>query len=266
MHLQRAAWRGKFLDNNYLVFGTDEDCAMYYDGNRLILKRNAMTSGDSSQALRIEGYPTLTTGGIRQGLLYLYMYRSTAWTSAWDGNGDIALKIQSENRSVSSASYGGIRGAEILSRNRTGSCYWVSGLYVTAENYTGSGGVTSVTGLEVHAKNNGVAAGDVKVCRLYDESQSYTGTTYALEINCTNDSAFTREYCIYINSGASSGWTNGITFDGNITNALDFADTDGTNGATYSDGYTFLDASCIGKIRVDLGGNTGYVPVYSAVT
>ena len=84
--------------------------------------------------------------------------------------------------------------------------------------------------------------------------------------DCTNNSPFTREYCIHINSGASIGWTNGLTLDGNVTNAFDFADSDGTNGATIGT-YSSADANPSGHIKVDAGGNTRYIYIYTnAVT
>jgi len=265
--IRRACYRNGFADSRYLYFGSDNDCSLSFDGNKLILNRDAMTSGDSSMALQIDAEATSTTAGIRQGAMFISLERTSSYPLAsWDGNPDCGLKMQINNRAAN-ASGGAVRGLDISARNRDsgGTVTWANGAYIVAENSNGSGGVTNLTGAEVHAKNNGVASGDVKVLRVYDESQSSTGTSYAIEINCTNDSAFTREYCVYINSGASSGWTNGLTFDGNITNPLDFADTDGTNGATYSAGHYGTLGNVDGKIQVDIGGNTLYIPCYASI-
>ena len=252
---------------NFRVYGATTGRYIEWDqsADQLHLYWESMT--ENEKPFNVEVAPTDLTHGARQGAIFVGMSRSASYAmTGWDGNPDCGLKMQVYNRAANTTARGAVRGFDVLARNRdsVGSCVWLNGGYVCAENSTGSGGVVDVIGFEVHAKNNGVASGDVKVMRVYDESQSYTGTSYAIEISCTNDSAFTREYCIYINSGASSGWTNGLTFDGNITNAFDFADIDGTNGATYeSDGMT--PGTCKGKIRVDVGGTDLYIALYDAV-
>ncbi len=208
--------------------------------------------------------PTNTTKGARQGALAISEVRTTALT-ATDGNPDCAIKIQVSNKSASPDLWRG-RGIDISVRNYgTYTGHTASGIYCTAENSTGADLGGDLIAGEFHSKGNGVTDGNVFACKLYDESQSSTGTHAALYIDCTNDSAFTRGYCIWINSGASSGWTNGITFDGNITNALDFAEEDGTNGATRNTGYTTT-GNLDGKIRVDVNGNTLYIPLYDGIT
>jgi len=265
--IRRACYRNGFADSRYLYFGSDNDCSLSFDGNKLILNRDAMTSGDSSMAFQIDAEATSTTAGIRQGAMSISLERTSSYPLAsWDGNPDCGLKMAITNRAAN-ASGGAVRGLDINARNRdaTGAVTWINGAYITAENSSGSGGLTNVTGAEVHAKNNGVASGDVICLKVYDESQSYTGTSYAIHIDCTNNSPFAREFCIYINSGAASSWTNGITFDGNITNTFDFADTDGTNGATYSSGHYSSLGNVDGKIQVDIGGNTLYIPCYASI-
>jgi hypothetical protein len=140
-----------------------------------------------------------------------------------------------------------------------------NGIYCTAENSTGADIGGDLIAGEFHSKGNGVTDGNVFAMKLYDESQSSTGTHAALYIDCTNDSAFARTSGIWINTPATSAWTNGITFDGNVTNALDFAETDGTNGATRDTGYATT-GNLDGKIRVDVGGNTLYIPLYDSIS
>ena len=244
-------------------FGATTGHYMLWDQSEDELVLYAPTFGENDNIIDIDVYPSSVSACSRQGAISLTMRRDTVMTS-WDGNADIPLRVYSYNYAANGTSYCRIEGMEILARNRTGSCVSVTGAYITAENYNGSAGVVDVIGMEVHAKNNGVASGNVKVLRVFDESGSSTGTTYGIEI-MTGDGAFAREYCIYINTHASATWTNGITFDGTITNVLDFADTDGTNGATYSSGHYATLGAIDGKIQVDLGGNTLYIPCYASI-
>lgn len=238
-------------------YGGNVDVGQFVPQSNYTAFVRTISSGGSQRGLMVVGYPTDTAAGARQSVLGVSMTRETA-LATWDGNGDIAFRIWNYNEAAN-GSNGGIRAAEILARNTGASATlnWISGAYVTAENKTGAGTVAGdIVGLEVHAKNDAVCSGNVKCVRIYDESQSSTGTSYALEISCTNDSAFTREYCIYINSGASSGWTNGITFDGNITNVFNFVDS-ATNGATEVTGQTASGNQC--KIKFTCNSNTYYL-------
>jgi len=249
---------------DFKVYGATSGVYMEWDESADRLK----LVGIEDEVLDVDVTPHALTAGERQGAINVYVNRTADYAmTSWDGNPDCGLKMQVYNRAVNTTSRGAVRGLDILARNRdSGSLAWINGGTVTAENSTGSGGVDSLYGFEVHVKNNGVASGTVCALRVYDESQSATGTNYAISIDCTNNSPFTREYCIHINSGASSGWTNGITFDGNITNVLDFADTDGTNGATYNSGGTYTPGNLKGKIQIDIGGNTMYLAAYDGMT
>jgi len=210
----------------------------------------------NATSLSVYAVPIAPTVGIRNGIVNITCNRAIAWTNAWDGNADIALKVQIYNYSVSTV-YGRIEGFEVLARNRTGSCSSIHGGYITAENYVGAGEVVNVTGLEVHSKVNGVCTGSVKILRVYDESQSGTGTTYGIELNCTGDSGFAREYGIFIGAGATSSWTNAISFNDTITNVFDFEDSDGTNGATLKSGSYTTGGNQV-KIRIDVAGTPYY--------
>ncbi len=228
----------------------------------LVLTDNFVAEND--KIFEIDAIPTNLTKGARQGAIAVSVNRESGYAmTGWDGNPDCGLKMQIYNRAVNTTARGAVRGFDVLARNRSsGSCSWINGGLITAEHSDGN--VANIIGLEVHAKNNGVCSGDVKCLRVFDNSQSATGTSYALTIDCTNNSPFTREYCVHINSGASSGWTNGITFDGNITNTFDFADTNGTNGFTaVSNGSA--NGNVDGYIQIDAGGATLYLLAYDAV-
>ena len=247
-------------------WGATADSYMLWDqsADQLYLGRSTFTRYDI--ALKVEVAPTDLLYGCRTGAVSIGMYRpTTSIMTSWDGNADIAMKVYTYNYAANTTARGRIEGMEVLARNRYGSCVSVQGGNITAENYTGAVGVVDVLALQVTAKNNAVASGDVKVLRVFDESQSATGTTYGIELNCTSASAFAREYGIFINSGAGAAWTNGLSLDGTVTNVFDFIDSDGTNGATYSAAHYQTIGSMDGKIRVDIGGNTLYIPCYASI-
>lgn len=249
-------------------YGDTTGVFMQWDQSANELVLYAPTFGENDNILDIDVYPSSVSACSRQGAAVFTMRRDTAMTS-WDGNADTCFRVYSYNYGANTTARCRIQGMELLARNRTGSCSKVTGAYVTAENYVGAVGVVDVIGMEVHPKNNAVASGDVIGLRIYDESQSATGTSYGLIVDCTGESSVTHEYCIYINTSTTTNgtgtWTNGLTFDGQITNALDFADTNGTNGATYSSGHYSSLGNVDGKIKVDIGGNTLYIPCYASI-
>ncbi|MBD3293797.1 MAG: hypothetical protein GF393_12810, partial [Armatimonadia bacterium] len=218
---------------------------------------------ENEKALYVAVAPTDATHGTRQGAVQIAVTRATVMTSS-DGNPDCGLKIAVKNQTASE-SYCRQRGLDISVKvdNSGSGSHSVYGGLITAEAESGTDLGGELIGLDVHCKNNGTATGGtVTALKVYDESQSSTGTNYAVYVDCTNNSAFTREYCVFLTSGASSGWTNGITFDGNFTNAFDFSDSDGTNGAKVvqatMDGY-IADA----LIRVDIAGTAYYIPLFN---
>jgi hypothetical protein len=231
--------------------------------NQLAITGNLAAYNET--VLYVATAPTSVTEGARNGAVNFTSRRDIAFTSAWDGNADIGLKILQYNYSVSTL-YGRIEGFEVLARNRTGSCAQIHGGYITAENYNGAGAVGTIIGLEVHSKGNGVTTTDVKALRVMDESGSSTGTHYGIELT-TGDGAFMRAYGIMIDCNAASGagWTNAISFNGAITNVLDFENSDGTNGATlHADGITGSGAGV--KIRIDVAGTPYYLIAYATAS
>ena len=251
--------------HNLTIYGTVTGEQLTYTASSGILEIvQTPTSGDSDRAINLDVEPRSTTAGIRQGAIYVGMNRTASYPWAtWDGNPDCGMKMAVYNRSVS-ATLGAVRGLDITARNRdSGSLSWINGGQVTAENSTGSGGVVNVIGFEIHSKNNGVASGDVKALRVYDESQSATGTNYGIELNCTANSGFAREYGLYIGAGATASWTNAVSFNDTIVNVFDFENNDGTNGATLGT-YASADANPSGHIKVDVGGATRYIYLYTA--
>ena len=244
--------------------GTSADDYVLWDESANKLEIATMPNAWNKTALEIYAECVGTTAGMRNGAVNISTYRDVAWASN-DGNPDCALKISAQNRSVS-GTYSGVRGLDINAKNRTGSCGFVNGATITAENYDPSVSVVDVIGLEAHSKNNAVATGNVKALRVLDESGSSTGTHYGIELT-TGDGAFMKLYGIHINSAAvsGSGWTNAISFNDAITNVFDFENSDGTNGATiHEHGYTGSGAGA--KIKIDVAGTAYYIIAYATAS
>jgi len=66
------------------------------------------------------------------------------------------------------------------------------------------------------------------------------------------------------NVASGAGWTNGISFNNDVTNVLDFANSDGTNGATFKAG-TFSGSGNTISIRVDCAGVAYYLIAHATV-
>ena len=238
---------------------------MLWDNSASQLQLTANLPAWDSMLLYAYAAPTATTVGTRNGTVNITTRRDIAWTSAWDGNADIGLKVLSYNYSVSGA-YGRIEGIEVLARNRTGSCASVHGGYITAENYNGAGNIANLYGLEVHSKQNSVATGNVIALRVMDESGSSTGTHYGIELT-TGDGAYMRAAGIQIdcNAAVGAGWTNAISFNGAITNVFDFENSDGSNGATLKSGQYSPSGDGV-KIRIGVAGTPYYILASATVS
>jgi hypothetical protein len=237
--------------------GPTADDYMLWDesANQLAITGNLAAYNET--LFYIYGAPTHVTDGARNGTANITTRRDIAWTSGWDGNADIGLKILSYNYSVSTL-YGRIEGLEVLARNRTGSCAQIHGAYITAENYNGAGAVGTIIGLEVHSKGNGVTTTDVKALRVMDESGSSTGTHYGVEIT-TGDGAFMRAHGIMItaNAATGAGWTSAISFAcaDRVTNLFSIDAAAGFCNATSVGGSA-------GSLDFTIGGVTHHIPYY----
>lgn len=219
----------------------------------------------SDKVIEIGAYANSATAGSRQGLINLSLVRTKVMTSA-DGNPDCAFKLKVDNQSAS-GDYARLRGIDLsVETDASGDgSFFLEGASFTVKDASGttindSGHMIAVKAL---TDKNGSGDADVIGVLIQDNSQSATGTHIGLKINSANYDV-ARDNAILINS-ANGSWANGITFDGTITNALDFADADGTNGATYSAAHYGTLGNVDGKIQVDLGGNTLYIPAYDSI-
>ena len=203
------------------------------------------------------------THGARQGAISIDLDReATSALSGWDGNPDCALKIQAKNRAVSGAN-GGTRGIDVNARCRdSGTESWINAIYATAEN--DGAGIANSSCAEFNTKSTAAISGDQVGVRIHDQSTvPVTGDHYGLKFTAQYN--ITREHAIHVGSTLGT-WTNALTFDGNVTNVLDFIATDGTNGYTIG---TFTNnvvaANPDGFVQIDGNGTPYYVPAYATL-
>lgn len=198
----------------------------------------------------------------RQGIIYIYGERDTAITS-WGGSPDMLIKAHIRNTAANTTTGAHMRGMEIVASNRstTGD---VVPAYFSAESRSGSESA-SIKSLWLIYDQSGNVNTDHMALFIQCNSQSDVGTNYGIFLTSTSY-AQTREYAIFIDSNAGS-WTNGLSFNGTITNVFDFQGTDGTSGAGYNASFTNPAAFAVpdGYIKVDIGGNTQYIYTYTTI-
>lgn len=198
----------------------------------------------------------------RQGQLNMWVERDTAITS-WGGSPDMAIKVTMRNSAESGVGVGHMRGMEIVSSNR-GTTGDVVCAYFSAESRSGKES-SSIRPLWLIYDQSGNVNTDHMGLFIQCNSQSDVGTNYGINLTTTNY-AQTREYAIFVDSNAGS-WTNGLSFNGTLTNAFDFQGTDGTSAAGYNAGFTGPAAYAVpdGYIKVDIGGNTQYIYTFTVL-
>jgi hypothetical protein len=245
-----------------------ETIANATDGGVVIASSSGAIAGGNSNSsnplLKVDADTDDVANGVRQGALFIGLNRpSTNALTSWDGNPDCALKIQAYNRAAN-GSDGGTRGIDVNARNRdSGTESWINTIYATAENSANT--IDTSTVGEFHMKNNGVVSTAHYGVLIQDDSQgTSSGATYGLYIYTANyNPGGGRDAAIQINSQNTSGWTNGVGFDGVITNALNFADTDGTGGA--KEVQATMDGDVADAlIKIDIGGTAYYIPAFNA--
>lgn len=185
--------------------------------------------------------------------------RGEAATAAFDGT-DTTLDIRMSNDVANNAAYK-MQGLYIKTRNSSGGTAGnITGGKIEVDSRSGSTG-TTIHGLDVYVSQDSSTPTEVVGVRIYDDNQDGTGTNYGLLMD-GGFSGIAREHGIYLNSVAGSSWTNGITLDGTVTNVLDFADADGTNGA--KEATITFDATADAMIKIDIAGTAYYIPAWNA--
>lgn len=244
---------------------TDSSITMTMAGTENLNIVNA-TLGSSTKGVYVEMESGSATAGSRQGALHIELGRSTVMTGS-DGNPDCALKVSSNDWSDAGSGYARIRGLDLKAQNdgeNGNSTVFINGAYITAECATGMANSGDMTVAEFNMKNNGTITGESIGLKINDESQgSVTGDTIGLLIS-SSAYAITREHAIEIGSGAGS-WTNILHLtDDDHTNLIK-ADVEAGCVGTVR-GTPNQTATCDGSLKVDINGNTLYIPLYNAIT
>lgn len=198
----------------------------------------------------------------RQGIINIWGSREGGLTS-WGGSPDMGIKITLRNYNENTLGEGHLRGMEIVSSNR-GIMGNVKSAYFSAESRSGTES-TAITPLHLIYDQSGNVNTWHSGLYIQDNSQSNVGTNYGIFLTTTNYNQ-TREYGYFLDSNAGS-WTNGMSFNGTITNVFDFEGTAGTSGAGYNASFTTPAAFAVpdGYIKVDIGGNTQYIYTYTVL-
>lgn len=204
----------------------------------------------------IEAYTSEVAAGVRQGLLNVNITRaSTNALTSWDGNKDIAAKINAYNYAANGTN-GAVEGLEILARNTgTGAtCSLVKGLNITAENKTGAGTVQTMQSAMITMKNNGVVATSNYGLEIQDESQGTNpSATYPLRISTST---------INPASGALTAAINLATKNtAGFSHAFYFENGSGLEGA-YETGTVTGDTTT-GYIKVKVGATTLRIKLFA---
>ena len=226
----------------------------------LIVYDGALLGGDTYSSMPIANilaYTSCTTAGVRQGVLNVGINRaSTDVLATWDGNKDIAMKINAYNY-ANNTTNGGVEGLEILARN-TGTNAHVSlikGMACTAENKTGSG-VTAVSMLsgELSLKNNGIVTTSMTCLQLTDESQGTNPATGVAMLRFTTGAASAAggQSPAVINIAAKN--TSGFPF-------LIYAESETVDSAVVGGG-TYSTAE--GYFKVKVGANSYRIPFFTS--
>lgn len=231
------------------------------------LSHNGMD--ESTKMVSLSGSVTATTKGARQGVLYVYMNRSSSYPmTTSDGNSDTGVKIFVYNRSASE-DYCRQRALEITTETRdTGAgSFFSEGIYCAVKNRSGTSINNSghIMAAKFETDMQGTGTPDVIGVNIHDISQATSGslTFYGLKISSANY-AITRDYAIHVSSGGGS-WTNIIALsDDDHTNFVYGAVEGGCVGTTRTSPNQT--ATCDGSLKVLVGSKTLYIPLYNAVS
>jgi len=260
-------------DGRIQSIGTSNGLRLAYAGNRYI---DMVANDDGELEFEVditragENYSTMQfwTGWSnvdenRKGVINIFASRDTICSSP-GGSPDMGMQIAVRNRVVNSSSYH-LRGLESIASNKEGgaTCGDVIAAYFSAESLSGCTS-TAIKTVQINYDQSGNVNTDH--CGLYVlcNSQSNVGTNRGIYITTASWNQ-TREYAMFIDTNAGS-WTNGVSFNGTITNAFDFENTDGTNAAGFNASYATTGAGAVdGYIKVDVGGNTLYIYLWPGV-
>lgn len=277
IHRSNRYWKNDGIfstDNRIQSMGVNNKLRLAYSGGIYA----DMVSNDEGEfelektiTLAGEGYSTMvfdtTWSGqdeARQGIINIWGERDTAITS-WGGSPEMGIKMTLRNEVAHGVGTYHLRGVEVVIENRgPGTMGDIVCAYFSAGSQSGSQS-SSIRPLWVIYDQSGGVNTEHTGIYIQDNSQSQVGTNYGIKLVTTNYN-LVREYGYFLDS-LNGSWTNGMSFNGTITNVFDFEGTAGTSGAGYNAGYTNPSGYAVpdGYIKVDIGGNTQYIYTWTTI-
>ncbi|KKM15662.1 hypothetical protein LCGC14_1693750 [marine sediment metagenome] len=218
--------------------------------------RFADAGGDSPKGLIVEQEVLSGTQAFRQGALSLEIERGSGEAdSSWDGNPDTGFKLRATNRATgNSVGEGGIRGLDVLARNRGTNINYCHGGNVSVRNDSG-GTAASMAAMTLTAENYGNVADSIVGLDivLLDENDGGVHTKHGILVRNTDQSAQSAADSALKVSHTS---TNG--FDAMLEAATAIGDGVVASVATPGGNTTHA-------LLVKIAGTVAYIPVYAAV-
>lgn len=237
--------------------------------------RNDVTTGYEKYFL-LEGTldSTGSAGGVKTRGIDIDLERPTAVVVNGDSR-DQALKINIVNEVAGHAAGYFIRGIDCQAKQDVsgGTISAIYGANITAYNDVGT--VTDAYVLRLGMKNNGTASTSFYGLYIEDESQgTNSGVHYGIYLTTANyNPGGGRDAAMFIDSQNTSGWTNGIDFNGAMTSSiaindvptyfLDLSGCTGTNDTITSDSGS---AATTWKARIKVktdDGTDAWINCYS---
>ncbi len=217
--------------------------------------RFADAGGDSPKGLIVEQAVKSGTQAFRQGAFSLEIERAAGEADAtWDGNPDTGFKLRATSRATgNSAGEGGVRGLDVLARNRGVHISYCHGGNISVRNDSG-GTAVSMAAVTLTAENYGTINGSVVGLDivLLDENDSGSQTKRGVLVRNTDQSA--QEAC---DSALAVSHTSTNGFDAMLESAT--AVGDGVVASVATPGGNTTHA-----LMIKIAGTVFYVPVYAA--
>jgi len=237
--------------------------------------RSDVTTGYEKYIL-LEGTldSTGSAGGVKTRGIDIDLERPTAVVANGDSR-DQALKISIKNEVAGHAAGYFIRGIDCQAKQDVsgGTISAIYGANITAYNDTGT--VLEAYALRLGMKNDGTATNSFYGLYIQDESQgTNNGVHYGIYLTTANyNPGGGRDAAMFIDSMNTTGWTNGIDFNGVMTSSiaisdvptyfLDLSGCTGTNATITSDSGS---AATTWKARIKVktdDGTDAWVNCYS---
>lgn len=220
---------------------------------------SAQQGGDNTKLIDIDAEALAGPAAWRQGAIFILMNRAVGqdFTSAWDGNGDCGLKIQSINRAANAAGRGGVRAIDLQARNRSAAV--VAWVYSQELNGRNDGTTDFLRPFHARAENYGVIntenlGMDVE---LSDENNSNAHKVYGLRIRNTDQSAQPAvTAAIDIRHTSTNGFTSLFNFNAATGDTVSVGSLKDSSAG---------DIKCVDRIAVMFNTAVRYIPLYDTL-